>query len=281
MNQEIFNKFNDDIESENNDKNNVKNKQIKIKYRLDKVKPNEIGIDNIVGNDNIGGYCKHTINCSYKFLVYKFGNSLGSSLDDKSQTSWIIKVTGSNKKIYYINLYDSKEYKLNLDQISVWNLGDNNYPIGEINYQKIGNLIEFEYKKFLKKIKKENKELEKNTNICLTTNTKTNFNAKFIDEEKYNKMNLELLKYSDDDLASILFVRFKKSKNLLLKDALIIHKSLVNYSNYIKKSYETNTNNNNINICQNTLSQINTNVNYHKKNNIKNKSKYNNKIKKV
>ena len=77
--------------------------------------------------------------------------------------------------------------------------------------------------------------------------------------EKYNKINSELSKYSDDDLASVLFVRFKNSENFLLKEALIIHRSLIDPMNYNIKPYE-----------KKPYEMIK-----------KNKSKYNNKTKKV
>jgi len=79
-------------------------------------------------------------------------------------------------------------------------------------------------------IKKINKS--KNLNKIQHNNKK-----KFIDEEKYNKIDLEeLSKYTDDDLACVLFTRFKKSNNFLLKEALIIHRTINDPTNYYNKN---------------------------------------------
>jgi hypothetical protein len=66
-----------------------------------------------------------------------------------------------------------------------------------------------------------------------------------IDEEKYHKLNTDVFStYSDDDLACVLFVRFRKSKNHLTKPVLEIHRDCVNssfgltqHSNINKKDY--------------------------------------------
>jgi len=45
-----------------------------------------------------------------------------------------------------------------------------------------------------------------------------------------------LKEFSNDDLACVLFTRFKESNNPLLKDALIIHRALEDPTNYNKLS---------------------------------------------
>ena len=275
------NNENNNNNNENNNNNNVNkynnhnNIKIKLKYKLDKIKPDEIKLDQI---KNYFGY-DNTINCSYEFLIYKFGKSLESTIDGKSKGNWIIKIKASNQQIYYLHIYDFKEHEKKLEDITNWYINCNE-STKIINYDKICKLIEFEYKQYLKKIEKKNKEFEKKfnnkknniiknsyTNTNSITNTNTNTNTKYIDEEKYNKINLELDKYSDDDLASVLFVRFKNSSNFLLKQALIIHRTLIDPINYNKKSFEKKILNEKKNFADNKNIIIK-----------KNKSKYNKKI---
>lgn len=225
-------------------------KIFKVKYKLDKFNPK---IDNTY--ELFSYIYEHTFNCEYDYLVYKFGKP-------DSNNKWIIKIKASDSNVYYL-IINRIETNCTLIENTTWTIGGQNPDL--INYDKIIKLIEFENCSYLKKKRKENKLLEKKleklkSNNNFVNNINFSFNSKLIDEDKYNKMNLELLKYSDDDLASVLFVRFKKSGNYLLKDALKIHRNLNNSNGQINKSEQINDSN-----IENKL------------NNIKNKTKYNNK----
>ena len=74
------------------------------------------------------------------FLVYKFGKSRGSGIDNITKAHWIIKIKASNLKTYYLEIYDFKEYETKLEDITNWQLGDSNLS-SEINYDKIINIL--------------------------------------------------------------------------------------------------------------------------------------------
>ena len=60
-------------------------------------------------------------------------------------------------------------------------------------------------------------------------------NRQYIDVDKYKKISsIELDKYSNDDLASVLFIRFRKDDNPLAKLALEIHRTIINPFRIVK-----------------------------------------------
>jgi len=62
-----------------------------------------------------------------------------------------------------------------------------------------------------------------------------------IDEEKYSKLNTDkFAEYSNDDLASLLFVRFRKEGNPLARLALDIHKTIL--EPFRQNNYQTKNN---------------------------------------
>ena len=136
-----------------------------------------------------------------------------------------------------------------------------------LDYTKLSKLFDFEYKNFLKrqeKIKKKNETDKKKSNtLNNTVNVQNNYvqnnyvrdnmsnqngitpnkfirqdklqyklQDKLIDENKYNNLDKEKFsELSDDDLACILFTRFKNSSNPLIREALIIHRTLSEQKN--------------------------------------------------
>ena len=220
----------------NNNLNDIKKdntcpklKTKKIKYRLKKVIPTDIF-------DISCAILKTTITCSFDFLVYKFGKPSRPTLDDKTKGEWVIKIMCSNNYIDFVTIYDYEEYETELKDITCWYIGGNDNE--NLKYEKIAKLIYFEYSRYTKQLEKSIKDNSIKVNKFINKdlpNNNLNTNNLLIDEEKYNKINQEkFVEFTDDDLACILFVRLKNSNNILKKEVLIIHRSLVNPNNYNK-----------------------------------------------
>ena len=214
------------------------NNQIKkIKYKFKKVNQQ----DNIKMD---GTSLMTEIVCSYDFLIYKFGKSIGASADGKSKAEWIIIVKTSNGFEYPITIYDWKDCNIDLKDITNWHIGGKNYEF--IDYNKLAKLFKFEYSNYLKQQEKINKkkELTQNQNQISQLNNLQN-QSKFIDINKFKKLDNDKLKeFTDDELACVLFTRFKESNNFLLKEALIIHRALEEPENYnITTKYYNNDKN--------------------------------------
>jgi hypothetical protein len=272
----------DNKQNQQNQQNQVNIK--KIKYKLKKVNSR----DNISIN---GTSLKSYINCSYDFLIYKFGKSLGPSADNKSKAVWIIIVKTSNGFEYPITIYDYKEYETTLKDITNWHIGGADYEF--LDYTKLVKLFGFEYSNFVKqqeKLKrKKEQEIEKKNikqNNQLNQNNQSNQNndkneneKKFIDIDRFKKLDNEKLKqFTDNELACVLFTRFKESGNFLLKEALIIHRALEDPENYNKTSSKTfSPNQQKSNYKTNSNSPNNTKRDKSEYNNKKDKTKYNNK----
>lgn len=244
----------------------------KIKYKLKKEQ-------NIIKEINFEKFNhKVNINCSYNFLIKKFGKPCYLSNENLIfKTIWIITVKTSNLFDYSILIYNEKELindelKNNVD----WSIaGCDDYEY--IDWIKLVKLFKFEFSNYLKqqdKLEKiNNKDNNKKNNMIKTNellksinnehNKNIQFDKKrFIDIDKYKKLDNEKLKeFTNDDLASVLFTRFKESDNFLFKEALIIYRALQEPENYNKSS------SNNVICSKNKL----------KYNNKKDKSKYNNK----
>ena len=163
----------------------------------------------------------------------------------------------------------------------------------------------------------KNLDIEPHTLInSNTTNINNSVNGDRIDEERFKMINSKYKELSDDDLASLLFIRFKNTGNPLAKHALVIHRTLnnpINYDKFIKNlknedgNYENNNHNNrnynnnnnynndyndgtgyrkkynkNVNGYSNGTTNVNTNNhdenNYENKNNYENRNKYYKKI---
>jgi hypothetical protein len=196
----------------------------KIKYKLKKGIKN----DNINLNKEIT-----TINCSYDFLVFKFGNPTKLHENTISYIEWIVNIKTSNDYNYIIIIggyVEDNDDKSN-NNITDWKIIGENYEY--LNYDKLVKLIDFEYKNFLKKKEKlEKKNINNSIKNDKLTNTNGNYNKKVItnpiDENKYNELDINRLSdLTDDDLACVLFTRFKNSNNQLIKEALIIHRTLI------------------------------------------------------
>jgi hypothetical protein len=204
----------------------------KIKYILKKTElPNNINIDEYT--------CKININCSYEFLLDKFGKSLIICPNDTilHKAKWIVNVQTSNNYNYYITIFDCKEYETNLKDITNWYIAGIDYDF--LDYTKLSKLFNFEYKKYTKKIKKL-------FNINFQNQIYNDDLTKYIDENKYKQMDIDILSnFTDDDLTCILITRFKNSYNFLIKEALLIHKGLTlpKKYNYNKIKDKTKYNN--------------------------------------
>lgn len=223
-------------------------------------------------------------------LINKTPNDLA-----KNRASWFIKVKTSNGFEYFINIYDWDQLNIKLKDVKKWCIGSCNKSEEYLNWEKIIKLLNFLFLNYNKRINKlKNKELVQNiqpklkqvqknkttstinttgiintTGTICTTNPNIKITKKYIDEEKYDKINDEKLKdLSDNDLVCILFIRFKKNNNMLFKEILKIQEKIENSNsqiiNDVKKSKSINI-------------RTNTNLKKKSKYNIKNKFKYNNK----
>jgi len=93
-----------------------------------------------------------------------------------------------------------------------------------------------------------------------------------VDTNKYKELdNKGLKEFSDDDLACVLFTRFKESNNPLLKEALIIHRALEDNSNYNKSSVSNNSVSNN-SVSNNSVSNNSVSNNSVSNNSVSNNS---------
>ena len=254
------------LDNQNNEKKiNLK----KIKYKLKNITFDEY-------NKNfITGCHKASINCSYDFLISQYGKPHLTHKNEinKVRASWYIKIKTSNNHEYFIDIYDWEEFEKKLEEITEWNIGGKTENCEYLDYDKLIKLINYQYKNFTKK--QEKLKLKQTLESTKSTkSTKSIVSSEIppilIDEDKYKKIDTEKLgEFKDDDLACILFTRFKQAGNFLMKEALVIHRTLENPSNYNKPSYSDEKKNykNNILIKKDKS----------KYNNKKDKSKYNNK----
>ena len=255
----------------------------KIKYKL-----KNISYDEYIKNFTFGCY-KTTINCTYDFLLNQYGkpNIISQNKCNKIKASWYIKIKTSNNYEYYIDIYDWEEHDKKLEDITQWNIGGKDYLKDKsdnneyLNYDKLIKLIYYQYNNYIKKQEKlklkqmthqiQPTKLIKSTIRKLSSQTNLTNQINYIDENKYKQMDLDKLKeFSNDDLACVLFTRFKESGNFLMKEALIIHRALENPENYnkISNSEEKKTNYKNNILGKKDKSKYN---------NKKDKTKYNNK----
>lgn len=268
----------DDLGEKENHVNEPNINLKKIKYKLKKGSIEDyISIYELKLNEPL------EINCSKDFFENKFGKSLSGYLEEEKKEilyEWCVIVKTSNNQTYKIiitpNIYTKEEIindGKNTCDFKKWYVYGDNYKY--LDYNKLSKLFNFEYKNFLKKQEKINKNAKihnKNININIHNKLVPKFNnlqqddlsyknvltkknnkpiekihrGNFIDEIKYNNINTEkFLEYSDDDLACILFTRFKNSSNSLLKEALIIHKTLNGLlNNNIEKKLNDSNNKN-------------------------------------
>jgi len=273
-----------------NENEQNKNEQNKINLKKIKYKLKNISYDEYIKNFTSGCH-KQTINCSYDFLLSQYGKpyTVKTNQYDKIKASWYIKVKTSNNYEYYIDIYDWEQFDKKLEDITEWNIGGKVENCDYLDYVKLTKLINYQFTNYLNK--KEKLKL-KDQHINSTKIIKSTISAsasisqsssiskstpveykqtKFIDEIKYKQLdNDKLTEFSNDDLACVLFTRFKSSGNFLMKEALIIHRALEDPINYNKSANDGEKKNNYKN---NTLIDKDKS----KYNNKKDKSKYNNK----
>lgn len=258
-------------ESNINDQNKINLKKIKYKIK-------NISYEEYIKNFTSGSH-KANINCSYDFLVNQYGKPKITSTNqyNKIRASWYLKVITSNNYEYFFEIYDWDQTDIELKDVSEWNIGGNTETGKYLDYTKLIKLINYQFENFNKKQEKE--EIKHTTNIqsqsetIIFENNKYN-ESKYIDINKYKEFdNEKLKKISSDDLACVLFTRFKELNNPLLKEALIIHRALEEPTNYNK-----------LNINKNDQKKINNENNSFtikrgksKYNNKKDKTKYNDK----
>lgn len=233
-------------EPEQQNKPNIK----KIKYKLKKA--------SAVLNIDIEKF-EHriNINCSYDFLLKKFGQVGFLHEDNVPYTIiWIIDVKTSNNLNYCVIIYGKQKTTSDCeitDEIknnTIWGIcAPNDYEF--LDYNKLDKLLGFEYSNYLKhqeKLKKKKEQdMEKKTkgkskylhNPNTSSEPNISYNKyksddkKFIDIDKFKTLDNEKLKeFTDDELACVLFTRFKESGSFLLKEALIIHRALEDQANY-------------------------------------------------
>ena len=256
----------------NNQQNQVNIK--KIKYKLKK----EINPQYNIETDGV--IFRERIISSYDFLIHKFGKSIGPSSDGKVKSLWVITVKTSNNFEYLINIYDYEQYETDLKDITNWNIGGIDYEF--LDYKKLSKLFRFEYSNYLKqeeKLKKK-KEFEQNKSTIKFNNQLNQSEEKYININKFKELDKELdneklKEFTDDDLACVLFSRFKESGNFLLKEALIIHRTLEDPENYNKstiKSLYSNKKKPNNKYCSSTSNPFISIVKSDKTNNNKDKS---------
>lgn len=292
------------------------NEQNKINLKKIKYKLKNVSYDEYIKNSDSGCF-KAEFECSYDFLLHQYGKPFmtnkihycsNSDAPNPVRASWYIKVKTSNNHEYYIDIYDWEQSNIELKEVKKWCIAGSEKPCEYLNWDKLLKLLKFQYSNYIKRMEKlEKKEQEKiNKSIKLNLNKKpiqqpihqtiqetqtieSKQNSKFIDEQKYKKLDEEKLKeFTDDDLACVLFTRFKESGNFLLKEALVIHRALQDPTNY-NRQIETKPDKKDYKNKFKTYSAKNisdTNVFANKKNkskynNKKDKSKYNNKKDKI
>lgn len=186
----------------------------KIKYKLQKMQMNENYKEFDFNNKSL------VVNCSFDFLQNKYEQPYIIFKNNDKISIWYIKVKTSNNYEYYIYIYNYTPNNINLENINKWYIYENNENNEYLDYKRLIKFIEYQYKNFNKKQEKQNNHI---------INDDMN---KFINETKYTQIDTEKIKeLSDDDLVCILFTRFKKSNNPLIKEILIIHRTLNGFVN--------------------------------------------------
>lgn len=296
----------------------------KIKYRLKNVSHEEYMKNYVSGCFKAELECSYDF-LVYQYgkpsitnKIYYNSNSSNLNAPNPIRASWYIKVQTSNNVEYYIDIYDWEQANVELKDVFKWCVGGSVGPCEYLNWDKLLKLLKFQYSNYNKRMeklaKKEQEKQEKQNKTLKSIVNKKPYqmeqieqmvqveqieqveqveqieqieqNSKFVDETKYKKLDNEKLKeFTDDDLACVLFTRFKESGNFLLKEALIIHRALNDPENY-NKTYEKTSkktfghNQKKSNYKTNTKSfnsPNNIGKDKSKYNNKKDKSKYNNK----
>ncbi len=255
----------------------------KIKYKL-----KNVSYDEYIKNYTNGCY-KTTINCSYDFLLSQFGKPYitEQSINNKIRASWYLKVKTSINNEYYIDIYDWENDDVELNNVNKWNIAGKIEHDEYLNYDKLTKLLIYQFYNFNKKQEKERlkheQQFTRNDIKCILDDK-----HQYIDIDKYKQINDNKLKeFSDDDLACVLFTRFKESSNPLFKNALVIHRELstntnimsLNSNEFINIPTTTETTPTFIEFKKPINKSINSIIkkNKTKYNNKKDKTKYNNK----
>lgn len=230
-------------EQNNENEQNSKNRQTqqnKINLKKIKYKIKNVSYDEYIKNYKFGCH-KGNIKCSYDFLVNQYGKPQITSVNsnNKIRASWYLKIKTSNNLEYFIDIYDWNQADVDLKDIGEWNIGGSTELCEYLDYTKLIKLINYQFENFNKKQQKEkdkdNSKVKTQSMIQIQTNQQTE--SKYIDVNKYKELdNKRLKEFSNDDLACVLFTRFKESNNPLLKEALIIHRALEDPSNYNKSN---------------------------------------------
>lgn len=277
---------NAEIENANTKVINSTDEQKKLNLKKIKYKIKNVSYQEYIKNFTSGCH-KAIINCSYDFLVSQYGRPQIISNNKYVKASWYLKIITSNNQEYYFDIYDWEEYNTELKDITTWHVGGKVEDCEYLDYDKLTKLINYQISNFSKKQEKiyEKKQIK----TAQTTQTIQYEKTKYIDLNKYKQIDNDKLKeFTDDDLACVLFTRFKESGNFLLKEALIIHKTLEEPSNYNRhiETKTTATAKTNYNKKDDKKEYKNKFKTYSLKNisitnNKKDKSKYNNKRDKI
>lgn len=269
----------------------ITNEQNKINMKKIKYKLKNIPYDEYTKNF-VSGCFKAEIECSYDFLIAQYGKPFitknNSTNTNKIRASWYIKVKTSNNFEYYIDIYDWEQSETKLEDVNKWCIGGSDKPCEYLDWDKLLKLFKFQFNNYNKKIEKQKQKEQSNKTSKLNISNTQKVqeiqeipNEKFIDIEKYKKLDNEKLKeFTDDELACVLFTRFKETENFLLKEALIIHRALEDPENYNKTTSKNFSSNQQKSNYKNNLNNTKKNIvkkDKSKYNNKKDKSKYNNK----
>ena len=222
--------FNNIKKSQIQNEKNEQNEQNKINLKKIKYRIKNISYDEYIKNYKSSCH-KATINCSYNFLVYQYGKPHITKVNsnNKIRASWYLKIKTSNNLEYFVDIYDWDQSNIELKDIGEWNIGGSTDVCEYLDYTKLIKLINYQFENYNKKQEKEKEKIQIKPN--------QQNESRYIDINKYKDLDNKVLKeFSNDDLACVLFTRFKESNNPLLKEALIIHRALEDPTNYNKLS---------------------------------------------